>query len=166
MLWPGNAVLGYFEDLGFGFVKRSGHVVGLVVAQFGNFTGYRDEPTQQCGVLHNAGVPGGVGDGGGGRREFEQQRRATDVIENARTTKFFGHRDGVNRLAGSEQQPDGLVDVLMSRLVEVTRIEAQFGHAAHGIPGEQKGAQEGLFGRQVVRRHAPGSGRTWRFSIV
>jgi hypothetical protein len=35
----GDAVLGDFEDLGFGFIERGGNVVGFVVAQLGNLAG-------------------------------------------------------------------------------------------------------------------------------
>ena len=96
-------------------------VVGLAVGELGDIAGDPDQPAQQRGVLDDAGVAGGVGDRRGGRLQLEQGDRAADLVEQAGAPQFVGDRHRVDRLAGRRQHADGLVDVLMGRLVEVAR---------------------------------------------
>ena len=109
-------------------------------------------------VLDDAGVPGGVARGRRARFEGQQGRKATDGVEEVGPAQFLADGDGVDGLALAVQRADGVVDVAVSRLVEVGGAEADVDGAGDGIVAQQHGAKQRLLGFQVVGRdaaHAP-----------
>ena len=149
--------VGQLEHLRLGDVEGLGDVVGLVVAELGDLAGHADEPAQHGGVLHDAAVARGVGDGRRGGLQVDQEVRAPDRVEEVVAAELLGHGHGVHRLADGREHPDGLEHVLVRRLVEVAGVQVQLGHRGDGVSREQQGPEQGLLGGQVVRRHASGS---------
>ena len=97
--------VGQLEHLRLGDVEGLGDVVGLVVAELGDLAGHADEPAQHGGVLHDAAVARGVGDGRGGGLQVDQEVRAPDGVEEVVAAELVGHGHGVDRLADGRRAP-------------------------------------------------------------
>ena len=158
----GDAVLGDLEDLGLGVVDGLGHVVGLAVGHLGDVAGDVDQAPQQGGVLDDPRVVGGVGDRRCGVLQGVQRLGAADLLEQPVAAQLVGDGDRVGGRTRRVQGAHGVEDVLVRRPVEVLGTQALLGDGADGVTRQEQGAEHGLLGLQVVRRHAPGARRTAR----
>ena len=105
----------------------------------------------------DAAVPPGVGDGGRGRLEVEQEAGTADVLQHPGAAELVGDGDRVGRLSGRDQRPDGVVDELVRRLVEVLRAEAHLRDRGDGVGGQQQRPEERALRFDVVRRDTAGT---------
>jgi hypothetical protein len=77
----------------------------------------------------------------------------TDRLQQTVSPELVGHRDGVDGLTGCIQGMDGIEDVRVGRLVEVVGPHDARGRS-DGLGLEHHRSEQGLLGREVVRRDA------------
>jgi hypothetical protein len=77
----GHAPLVDVVDHRFGAVECLGDVLGHRVTDLGDLAGDADQPSEQCVLLDDARVPGGVGGGRRGRHDVDQDLMTPDGLE-------------------------------------------------------------------------------------
>ena len=82
-----------------------------------------------------------------------QIRRPADPPQQAPAIQLGGHRHSIGRLAAAVQVEDRVVDVLVRGPVEVAGTQP-LQHVGYGVLAQQHAAEDGLFGRSVLRRLA------------
>ena len=89
--------------------------------------------------------------------QVEQEAGTADVLQHPGAAQLVGDGDRVGRLSGRDQRPDGVVDELVRRLVEVLRAEAHLRDRGDGVRGQQQRPEEGALRFDVVRRDTAGT---------
>ena len=161
-----HAILGDLEHLRLGEVDGLGDVVGLGEREVGDLAGGVDQPPQQRGVHHDAGVVLGARHRRCCVLQIVQPLDATDVVEQSVPTQLVRDRDHVDRSRRRVQRADRVEDVLVRRAVEVTHAEAGFADDADRITAQQQRAEHRFLGLQVVGRHSTAAVRCSVASFV
>ena len=108
-----------------------------------------DDPPAPGRLGDQVGVPAGVGHGGHGRNEGMEKRAAADVGQLADTVQLPQHGHRVGRLTAVGQPEDGSPDGPVGWPVEVGFLK-HGGDLGQQASGGEDGAEDGLFGFQVV----------------
>jgi hypothetical protein len=114
-----------------------------------------DHPPPAGGLGNEVGVVAGVGHGGHGGNEGVEERAAAHIGQLPAVIQFPQHGDRVGGLAAVGQVEHGPPDGPMGGPVEVGLLD-EGGDLCQQPSGGQHGAEDGLFGLQVVRGLAVG----------
>ena len=140
-------------DLG---LRGVDHVVGVAVAgeaHLHDLGAGLDEPAQHRCLAHDPRVVARVGGGGDRGDQRVEVGRAADPGELAALLQLGGHGDGVGRLAPPVEVEDRLVDQLVCGAVEVVPAH-DLDDVGDRVLGQQHAAENGLLGRDILRRGA------------
>ena len=137
----GDPALTHLEHERLGVIDGLADVVGQAVAQLGDLAGHADEPTQQGVFLDDGGVASGIRDSRCCCLQRDEGGRTADGLEQPCPAQFFGDGDRIGGLTGGIERGDRLIDMPMSRLVEVLGHEL-LGRHRDGILGQQHGAEQ------------------------
>ena len=150
-----HAILGDLEHLRLGQVDGLGDVVGLGECQVGDLAGGVDQPAQQRGVHHDAGIVLGTRHRWRRVLQVVEPFDAADLVEQTVAAQFVGDRDHVDGSRRRVQRPDRVEDVLVRRAVEVADVQSGFADDTDRVTAEQQGAEDRFLRLEVVRRNPP-----------
>ena len=108
-----------------------------------------DDPAAPSALGNLAGVVAGVGHGGHGLDQGVEERATAHIGQLAAVIQLPQHGDGVGGLVPVGQVEHRPPDRPMGGPVEVGLLE-DGGDLGQQLPGRQHGAEDGLFGLQVV----------------
>ena len=143
----------HLENLLFRRIQHPVDLLRLGVAHGGDVRGGGDQSAQQAFFLHDLGVEGDVGGGGHAIGERSDVGDAAGLLQRVFAAEDVNDRDEVDGLAAFEQAQGGAINQPVRFPVEILGIE-HVRNLGDGALLDQHGAQHGLFGLDVLRRHS------------
>ena len=136
-----------------GAINNLVNITGLAIAHLHDARARFNETTQDRLFTNDARVIVRVSCGGHHRDEGVEIGGTTDAGDLTDPGELGGNGDGIRRFTAAIKIQDGIENDLVSRAIKI-RLANFFNNISDGIFTEQHGAEDGLFGGNIMRWRA------------